>query len=159
MCLMRASNMPLLGCSDAQSLPVLRFGIGSCHFMREEVTGGLPGSWSCSRAQGFSKGMWCGRPTRCTVGSWGACCPPGQMALASAAPQWPIQSFSSPEASPQPGLERGRVCMKEVYVGREIGKNTLDPQRSLGVGLGFASGFRLSSRRLQLTLCSFPLIP
>lgn len=91
--------------------------------------------------------------------SWGACCPAGQTALAPAAPQWPIQSFSSPEVSPQPGLERERVCVKEVCVGREIGKNTLDPQRSLGIGLHFASSFLLPSRRLQLTLCFFPLTP
>lgn len=156
---MRASDMPLLGCSDAPSLPVLRFGIGSCPFMRAEVTEGLPGSQLCSRAWDFSKGMWCGRLARCSVRSWGGCCPPGQLALAPAAPQWPVQSFSSPEVSPQPGLESGRVCVKEVYVGREIGKNTLDPQRSLGIGLHFASSFPLPSRRLQVTLCSFPLTP
>jgi len=32
--------MPLLGCSDAPSVPVLRFGLSPCGFLCSEVTGG-----------------------------------------------------------------------------------------------------------------------
>lgn len=47
--------------------------------------------------------------------------------------------------------------MKDVYIVIEIGKNTLDLQRSLSIELHFAYGFLLPSRRLQLTLCPLPL--
>jgi len=40
LCLMRAGDMPLLGCSDAPSVPVLRFGLSPCGFLCSEVTGG-----------------------------------------------------------------------------------------------------------------------
>lgn len=72
---MRPSDMPLLGCSDAPSLPVLRFGLGPHDFLFSEVTVGLLGSRPCSQAWSFFKDMQCGRLAKCPARSWGACLP------------------------------------------------------------------------------------
>lgn len=97
-----------LGCCDAPPLPVLRFGIGSRHFQRAEVTGGAAWQLAVQLSTGLFQGCveWLAGG-RCPVRSWGACCSLGQAALAPAAPQWPVQSCSSPEMSPEPTLERG----------------------------------------------------
>lgn len=120
-----------------------------------EVTGGLYGSFLSSQAWGFSKGIWCGRLAKCPVSGLLPC---GQSVLSPVAPRWPVQSFSSPEVVTTAWFrKRGRVCVKELCVGREIGKNNVDLQRSLSIVLHFAHSFLLPSRRLQLTLCPLPL--
>lgn len=50
-------------------------------------------------------------------------------------------------------FRKRKVCVKEVDVGREMGKNTLDLQRLLSIELHFAYSFLLTSRRL----CPLPL--
>lgn len=93
----------------------------------------------------------------------------GKMSCDRPAALWPVSpiSCSTPVACPVLLLTRGvttawfrkkgRVCVKEVSVHREIGQNTVDLQRSLSIVLHFAHSFLLPSRRLQLTLCPLPL--
>lgn len=158
----------LLGCSDTLSLPVLRFKIGSHHFICAEVPGNNWGTiWQLSEQP--SVGLFQGYLV------WQA----GKMSCVRPAALWPVSpiSCSTPVACPVLLLtrgeecanqttqvvttawfrKRGSVCVKELCVGREIGKNTVHLQRSLSIVLHFAHSFLLPSRRLQLTLCPLPL--
>lgn len=112
--------MPLLGGCDAPSLPGLKFGLSPWFSVLRSDCGAtwqpavqpsvgfFPRVRSAAGWQDALRGA--GEPAR----------PPGQTALAPAAPQWSVLPFSSPP----PGLERGRACLKEACVGGEIGENT-----------------------------------
>lgn len=80
-----------LGCCDAPPLPVLRFGIGSRHFQRAEVTGGCLATGRAAEHRAFPR-------VRGVVGWWEMPCEE----LGSLLLSWPGSpgSCSTPVAGP-----------------------------------------------------------
>lgn len=88
--------MPLVGCSDAPSVPVFRFGLELCDFSLLRSDCGATWQPAVQLSEGFFQGA--------LLGAGEPACSPGQTALAPAAPPWSVLPFSSPEVSPPPGL-------------------------------------------------------